>query len=314
MSMQSLVGPGVDPVGAAAVDQMLADGDLASVHYVVTTGSTNDDAKRFVRDSAATSETVPRLFLADQQTAGRGRHGRVWTSDPSSLTFSLLVRQPWDPRLSLAVGVAVAESIESVHPDVSIGLKWPNDLWIGQSKLAGILIEAVRPATASRTFAAESMSRPADEGTGGVAFQVIGVGINLGTSPPAGVGEQEAWPSASPVSSTSKPHSTLPVSLGSAEHRFVWLPRFIQSIQDWMRILAENPGDVIEGFAARCVLRGHPIETLVRGTRVHGTCLGVDRAGRLRLATGDSANSSGREITLESGEVRRVVRQDSKSS
>jgi BirA family transcriptional regulator, biotin operon repressor / biotin---[acetyl-CoA-carboxylase] ligase len=126
--------------------------------------STNTELMRRAR--AGRSEPV--LLVAEQQTAGRGRLGRGWQSAAGeSLTFSFGV--PLAPRdwsgLSLAVGVSVAASL---HP--AIRLKWPNDLWLQDRKLAGILIE-----TAS--FGAAS---------GGQRYAVIGVGVNI--APRAGDG------------------------------------------------------------------------------------------------------------------------------
>ena len=83
----------------------------------------------------------PVLLVAETQTAGRGRLGRQWHSGARAgevLTFSLgmpLRMADWSG-LSLAVGVSVAQSL---HP--SLQLKWPNDVWLQERKLAGILIE-----------------------------------------------------------------------------------------------------------------------------------------------------------------------------
>ena len=103
----------------------------------------------------------PVLLTAEDQTAGRGRLGKGWHSKPGqSLTFSLalpLAPASWSG-LSLAVGVSLAHSL---HPDVR--LKWPNDLWLHQRKIGGILVE-----TAST-----------GEATQGLRMVVIGVGINI---------------------------------------------------------------------------------------------------------------------------------------
>jgi BirA family biotin operon repressor/biotin-[acetyl-CoA-carboxylase] ligase len=109
----------------------------------------------------------PVLLVAEQQTAGRGRLGRQWDSQSgASLTFSLglpLAPVDWSG-LSLAVGVALAEALHS-----RIRLKWPNDLWLDDRKLGGILIE-----TAS-----------AGDGGLGPRYAVIGVGINIAQRPAA---------------------------------------------------------------------------------------------------------------------------------
>ncbi|MDR1890167.1 MAG: biotin--[acetyl-CoA-carboxylase] ligase [Zoogloeaceae bacterium] len=106
------------------------------------------------------------VLVAERQTAGRGRRGRVWISRPEdSLTFSLLWRWRKDARLaglSLAVGLALHRALHGLGAR-DLGLKWPNDLLYcgagGAAKLAGILIELASD-------------------TRGVA-SVIGVGINL---------------------------------------------------------------------------------------------------------------------------------------
>lgn len=133
--------------------------------------STNTELMRRAR----AGRMEPVLLVAERQSAGRGRLGRAWTSAPGvSLTFSLglpLAPADWSG-LSLAVGVSLAESL-----DPCIDLKWPNDLWLDDRKLAGILIETA--------------------GTGpGLRYAVIGVGINLATptangltTPPAGLRE-----------------------------------------------------------------------------------------------------------------------------
>eukprot|EP01034_Spumella_vulgaris_P035364 gene35364-43606_t len=99
---------------------------------------------------ARAGQTEPTLLVAEQQTAGRGRLGRVWQSDVgASLMLSLglpLAPKDWSG-LSLAVGVSVAESLQPTLPPLQpghsprIGLKWPNDLWLsGDRKLGGILV------------------------------------------------------------------------------------------------------------------------------------------------------------------------------
>jgi len=132
--------------------------------------STNTELMRRAR----AGRVEPVLLVAETQTAGRGRLGRDWHSTPGdSLTFSLAL--PLNPPdwsgLSLAVGLSVAESLHA-----AVGLKWPNDLWWQERKLAGILIE-----TAS---------------FGTQRHAVIGVGVNLApreaaglSTPPAGLRE-----------------------------------------------------------------------------------------------------------------------------
>jgi BirA family transcriptional regulator, biotin operon repressor / biotin---[acetyl-CoA-carboxylase] ligase len=90
----------------------------------------------------------PRVLLARRQTAGRGRRGRGWLTEPGrSLAFSLAIERVSDDvravaALPLVVGVAIVESLEGLSPDLR--LKWPNDLQREARKVGGILVEARR--------------------------------------------------------------------------------------------------------------------------------------------------------------------------
>jgi BirA family biotin operon repressor/biotin-[acetyl-CoA-carboxylase] ligase len=115
--------------------------------------STNTELMRRARAGRQT----PTLLVAQRQTAGRGRMGRVWHGKlGDALTFSLglpLAPRDWSG-LSLAVGLSLAQSL-----DPQVKIKWPNDLWWQQRKLAGILVEACTQ--------------------GAQSYAVIGVGINM---------------------------------------------------------------------------------------------------------------------------------------
>ena len=196
---------------------------------------------------ARAGQTEPTLLVAERQTAGRGRLGRPWQSAVGdSLTFSLSL--PYAPRdwsgLSLAVGLSVAESL---HP--GIGLKWPNDLWVADCKLGGILIEA---ATA-----------------GGRSQVVVGIGINIRprsaeglSTPPAAL--TELWPQA---------------TAGQALLRL--MPPLVRTLQDFEQ---RGFAPLQPRFEARDVLRGREVHT---GDGLRGQALGVGPTGALRLLQAD---------------------------
>ncbi len=109
------------------------------------TGSTNDDARALARAGAPHMTVV----VADAQSAGRGRLGRSWISDPhQALNASWIVRpeRPVDEWtvIPLLAGVAAAEAVKA-RARVDARLKWPNDVLVGARKLAGILTEAEVP-------------------------------------------------------------------------------------------------------------------------------------------------------------------------
>lgn len=116
-------------------------GWVPEVRYLPETGSTNREAMAWAAQGAPSGSMV----VADFQTAGRGRMGRTWTAPRgSSLLFSAVLRpesgpESW-PLISLAAGVAVCECLAGF--DLQPGLKWPNDVLLGELKVAGILAEA----------------------------------------------------------------------------------------------------------------------------------------------------------------------------
>ncbi len=128
-------------------------------HFRVT-DSTNSRARELVEAGAPGGAVV----TAREQTAGRGRQGRVWTApEGKALLYSAILR-PLDERhllLPLSVPLAVCAAAEALRPDCKCQVKWPNDIWLEGRKLAGILIEA----------------KPQD------GWAVIGIGLNLTIAP-----------------------------------------------------------------------------------------------------------------------------------
>ena len=121
------------------------------VHHRLT-DSTNERA----RELASLGAPHGTLVTADEQSAGRGRQGREWVAAPgSSLLLSLILRSPTDA-LPLAAAVAVCEALP-----VEAAIKWPNDIWVGRAKVAGILVEA----------------RPQE------GWAVLGIGVNVRDAP-----------------------------------------------------------------------------------------------------------------------------------
>lgn len=107
------------------------------IHRFSSVSSTQDEARRLLEAGEA---SVGHVVVADEQTAGRGRFGRAWTSPCGGLYATFLV--PSTPGIALFAGVAAARALERFG--VAVGLKWPNDVLVEGKKLAGILIEADR--------------------------------------------------------------------------------------------------------------------------------------------------------------------------
>ncbi len=108
------------------------------------------------------------VVVADEQTGGRGSRGRAWRSPRGGLWLSLLFRPPTSmgvELLGLRAGLAVAGAMERLGPELSVRIKWPNDLMVGDRKLGGILCEARWQGDA-------------------LAWIVVGVGLNVANAIP----------------------------------------------------------------------------------------------------------------------------------
>jgi len=134
---------------------------LPRIAWFDAVGSTLDVAHEMAEAGAPAGT----LVLADTQTAGRGRMGRTWRSEPGAGAWITLIERPSDASgldvLSLRIGLALAPVLDAFAPS-PVRLKWPNDLYLERRKLAGILVEA----------------RWRD---GAPEWLAIGVGINLRT-------------------------------------------------------------------------------------------------------------------------------------
>lgn len=127
-----------------------------------TVGSTNDEARRLAAEGAEDGT----LVWAREQTAGRGRQGRGWSSPPGNLYLSMVLRPDCAPaeaaQLSFVAGLALGEAFGSIAPPmIEVTYKWPNDLLLNGRKAAGILLE----------------SRSNPDGT--LDWLILGLGANL---------------------------------------------------------------------------------------------------------------------------------------
>ena len=124
-----------------SADELARRLSLPRVELFAEVGSTLDIA----HDRAAAGAVAGTLIVAEAQTAGRGRMGRVWQSAPGAGVWLTLIERPVDRAaldvLSLRVGLAVATALEPLVGE-TLGLKWPNDVYRAGRKLGGILVEA----------------------------------------------------------------------------------------------------------------------------------------------------------------------------
>jgi BirA family transcriptional regulator, biotin operon repressor / biotin---[acetyl-CoA-carboxylase] ligase len=223
---------------------------------VASTGSTNADLQ--ARAAAEPGGAEGRVLVAEEQTAGRGRRGRTWSSVPGeSLTFSVLLRPASVPPgrrgwLSLLTGVAVASAVRTLT-DVQAVLKWPNDVLVGDRKLAGILAEQSPDMSAV----------------------VIGVGVNVAT--PA---------DALPVAATGLAATSLAVEAGGAVSREDLLLAVLDQLERWYVAFRSDPdpenAGLLTEYRALCGTLGRAVRVeLPAGRVLTGTAVDIDADGRL---------------------------------
>jgi len=265
-------------------DSMMDEGTLraaalggfwTALDVVASTGSTNVDLLARAAGDAAGPEG--QVLVAEEQTAGRGRLGRTWTSVPgASLTFSVLLRPATVPAarrgwLALLAGVAVASAVRSATGGgVAAVVKWPNDVLVGDRKLAGIL---------------------AEQSPDGSAV-VIGTGINVAT--PA---------DALPVSPSGLAGTSLLVE-GAAVAREALLLEVLRQLERWYVAFRADPDPVrtglLDAYRPLCVTLGQKVRVeLPVGRFMTGVARGIDPDGRLLV----SDNPDDPPMAISAGDV-----------
>jgi BirA family biotin operon repressor/biotin-[acetyl-CoA-carboxylase] ligase len=229
-----------------------------AVRVVDSIDSTNAELMRQPPPASAPAE---RVLVAGVQTAGRGRRGRTWLSDPDvSLTLSVALHRRREGAaaplagLPLALGVAIAEAFSPWVP--GIGLKWPNDLQCDGRKVAGVLIE----------------TRP----VGDFERVVVGVGLNLGLPP-------------SLADALDQPAAGLLDGLTPAPDRQEVAQRLVDALLAGLqRFFRDGFADTASRWRRFDVLAGREVVVTEQGAVVlRGQADGVDDGGALRVRTGD---------------------------
>lgn len=227
--------------------------------------STNAEALRLI----ASGRVAPFLVLAERQSAGRGRRGRVWSSPfAQNLYYSLVLRVEGGMRqlegLSLVVGLAVRQTLLTLGVP-GAGLKWPNDVLVDNRKVAGILLELV--------------GDPAD-----VCHVVLGIGINVNMRE---ADIDQAWTSLRLQSGQLVDRNHLAALLGDNLRKY----------------LARHHQDGFSAFQveweAAHLWQGRSVSLIAGSTHIDGVVLGIDHQGALRLEVdGVEKSFSGGELSL----------------
>ncbi len=225
------------------------------LHHFYKIGSTNTSAM------AAAAEGAPEgcVFLAEEQTAGRGRGANSWQSERSTGIYCSVVVRPTVPPsevlvLTLAAGLAVQSAIQQVDSRVAADLKWPNDVLIDGKKVCGILTEMNSEATRVR-------------------YIVVGIGINV---------NQASFPKE--LGATS-----LRLETGSEWSRVELVAALLKSLDREYRELLEEPAareSILRRFVEHSSwVQGKAVRIEENGSILEGTTEGLDPRGFLQVRT-----------------------------
>jgi BirA family biotin operon repressor/biotin-[acetyl-CoA-carboxylase] ligase len=231
-----------------------------------------DSTNRYLKDQAAAGAREGLVAMAQQQTAGRGRHGRVWDSKPgASLLLSVLMR-PQDvnmaQRVSNAMGLAVTDACRVVA-GFDTHLKWPNDVVVlrgadgGYRKLAGVLAELVT----------------SDDGE--VDAVVVGVGVNLN------------WAGQLPEALRATAVSADELHGGAVD-----VEVFVDGLLRALHERLSRPTWLMQAYRERCATLGQQVDVTLGDEVFSGTAVELDDHGALVVES-----SNGERRTVTAGDV-----------
>jgi BirA family biotin operon repressor/biotin-[acetyl-CoA-carboxylase] ligase len=246
-----------------------APGGAKQIHHYYKIGSTNVEAMRAAMEGAPEGS----VFLAEEQLGGRGRGAHTWHSARSTGIYCSVILRPAMPPsdaliFSLAAGLAVRAAVAEIAPQLSVDLKWPNDLLLGGKKFCGILIEMNAEATRVRHL-------------------VVGVGINV---------NQVKFPAELREIATS-----LRIETGTEWSRVELCAALLKSLDREYRSLVEDAGardTILRRFEkSSSSVRGREVSIEENGG-LAGVSEGLDERGFLRVRTAEGLR------TVVSGTVR----------
>jgi BirA family biotin operon repressor/biotin-[acetyl-CoA-carboxylase] ligase len=234
---------------ARVAEAARAAGVDVPARYVEVTGSTNADLLALAEAGAPAWS----VLVAGHQEAGRGRLGRAWVEPPgSSLLVSVLLRPELEidrlPMLSLAAGVALVEALGSAA-GLTATCRWPNDVLVGERKVAGILAES------------------ADDGF--KRHAVIGTGLNLTQRP-------DEFPA-----DLRRPATSVAADGGRADPAAI-LTAYLSILRTSVDELDRRPEVLVERYRAVCSTIGREVRArTIEGDEVEGRAAGVSDRGEL---------------------------------
>ena len=242
-----------------------------TIHHFTSIGSTND----YLKEMSGAPEFT--CVVADEQTAGRGRHARTWHSAPGDgLYLSILLRpQPGAlskiPLISLMAAVAVAETLIE-RGAAGVDIKWPNDVLVNERKVSGILAEAASAGSVSPRI-------------------ILGIGVNL---------NHQSFPPELSETATS-------VAIETSERVIVdeFRDQLLDKVAEWYAIWkGDDTGLIVNRWQRLSTYaRDQRVVVMLDDKQIVGVTAGLTETGALRLVVDDCEVK-----TILAGEVMRLRR------
>ncbi|MEJ6013554.1 biotin--[acetyl-CoA-carboxylase] ligase [Corynebacterium sp. H127] len=234
------------------IDALCAATQLPRIDYTAETGSTNADLVKAALQGAPEWTAA----VTEYQSAGRGRHGRVWTAPPmSQATMSILIRPSTSAverlgTMPLVTGLALIDALSDTY---DVALKWPNDVLINGRKVCGILAEV-----------AQFQPEPAI---------VIGLGLNVSLS------EGEL-----PV-----PHAISLEMVGGPVDRTVLVGSVLIALKERLTQWMNDEPTLMRDYRAVCSSIGQQVRVHLPGDKeLLGECIGVADDGLIQVQSADA--------------------------
>ena len=254
------------PITAAALQHVIKNTFVDSAEHHQSLASTNDYGITQARTQNKPAANAVHLIYTESQTHGRGRGNNHWLSAPGSLTFSLLVSRPQASATvaSLQSAVAIAKACSAYANHAAVRVKWPNDIYLENRKLGGILIES--PANTDRW--------------------IIGIGINVNNKT-----KNLEEGGANPIAL-----ADIADSVVNREDFLHLLLKNRGDVWNCPNAMTAAPAD----WDTWCLLRGKAVVIEREESSLSGICRGIDTSGNLLVEESFSANAPSRLHALAS--------------
>jgi BirA family biotin operon repressor/biotin-[acetyl-CoA-carboxylase] ligase len=228
------------------------------IHYFKEVDSTNDVAK-YLAENGAEEGTV---VVAEIQNRGKGRRGKTWISPPGGVWMSIILRPDIPPskapQLTLVTGVAVAETLKK-ELKLDVGIKWPNDILIGNKKVCGILTEV-------------------NASINNVNYIIVGIGIDMNVDVPLLPPDLQ------------KGATSLKNELDTEINGAILVQKFLLNLEKlYSQFTAGKFPDILNEWRFLSKTIGSKVEVRTRGKTIRGDAVGINKDGILILELDDGS-------------------------